>query len=348
MPRCRASAWPMRRTRSSSTAIPAGRLDAGGAPRARPRFVPEERDGRGAVPEMSLAENALLTAHRQQLVTRRGLIRAARSARVRAGDDREVRRQGRPVPRRRRAACPAATCRNSSSDARSCKRPRVMIAAQPTWGVDVGAVGADPPGADRPARRGRRRARRVRGARRAVRDLRPARRDRAGPAVAGQGRCARPTPRRLGLLMGGSFIAAGAHAERRPSARDGAIARADDVHRRSEARPEPSRLMALGVAAARRRGDARRRLRRCSRCWARIRSRHSTSSSSSRSTTLLRRRRAAAQGVAADAVRARPRRRLPRQRLEHRRRRPADDRRDLRRRRRARAARSRRRAACCR
>ena len=37
-------------------------------------FVPEERLGRGAVPEMSLSENALLTAHRRGFV-KGGLIR---------------------------------------------------------------------------------------------------------------------------------------------------------------------------------------------------------------------------------------------------------------------------------
>src|SRR4030095_3834225 len=50
--------------------VSAGTLD-GGARRARGfSFVPEERVAHGAVPEMSLTENALLTAHRQGLVRR--------------------------------------------------------------------------------------------------------------------------------------------------------------------------------------------------------------------------------------------------------------------------------------
>src|SRR5262249_9716809 len=54
--------------------LPVGRLDAAARRALGLAFVPEERLGRGAVPEMSLAENALLTAHRQEL-TRRGVIR---------------------------------------------------------------------------------------------------------------------------------------------------------------------------------------------------------------------------------------------------------------------------------
>ena len=50
-------------------------------------FVPEERLGRGAVPDLSLADNALLTGYVPAARTgmlRRGLISAARSARSRA------------------------------------------------------------------------------------------------------------------------------------------------------------------------------------------------------------------------------------------------------------------------
>src|SRR6185295_7137410 len=54
---------------------PVGRLDADARRALGLAFVPEERLGRGAVPEMTLAENALLSVHRMGLV-RRGFVRA--------------------------------------------------------------------------------------------------------------------------------------------------------------------------------------------------------------------------------------------------------------------------------
>jgi general nucleoside transport system ATP-binding protein len=99
--------------------------------------VPEERLGRGAVPPLSLGHNALLTAHRQGMKNW-GLVRYGKARELR----RRMRRAFRRARRRRvnrPVRCPAATCRNSSSGARSCSSPKVMIVAQPTWGVDVGA-----------------------------------------------------------------------------------------------------------------------------------------------------------------------------------------------------------------
>ena len=99
--------------------------------------IVEERMGRGAVPALSLAENALLTA-------RRGLLR------------------GVFVDRRATARFAklcieqfSVKCRNEQSTARSLsggnlqrfivgreilQQPRVLVVAQPTWGVDVGAA----------------------------------------------------------------------------------------------------------------------------------------------------------------------------------------------------------------
>ena len=88
---------------------------------------------------MSLADNALLTAHRQGL-TRHGFIRHDALAA--------------PSPRRRsrasasRRPAPAASARSLSGGnlqkyivgREVLQGPRVMIAAQPTWGVDVGAA----------------------------------------------------------------------------------------------------------------------------------------------------------------------------------------------------------------
>jgi simple sugar transport system ATP-binding protein len=118
--------------------IPAGRLDAAARRALGLCYVPEERDGHGAVPDMSLEENALLTAYRQRLVTRQGLIR-----------QRAVRAFAQAVISRFdvRTVGPQAAARTLSGGnlqkfivgREVLQGPRVMIAAQPTRGVDIGA-----------------------------------------------------------------------------------------------------------------------------------------------------------------------------------------------------------------
>ncbi len=118
--------------------VPAGRLDAGARRALGLSFVPEERLAHGAVPEMSLAENALLTAQRQGLV-RHGVIRwdAARDYAAAVIAAYNV-----------KAAGPAAAARSLSGGnlqkfivgRELMQHPKVLVAAQPTWGVDVGAA----------------------------------------------------------------------------------------------------------------------------------------------------------------------------------------------------------------
>jgi simple sugar transport system ATP-binding protein len=116
---------------------PAGRLDAGERRALGLAFVPEERLGRGAVPEMSLADNALLTAWRQEL-TYRGTIRTGAMRAYAAA----------VIARFNVKATGPETIARSLSGGNLQKfivgreilqGPRAMIAAQPTWGVDVGA-----------------------------------------------------------------------------------------------------------------------------------------------------------------------------------------------------------------
>ena len=117
---------------------PVGRLDAAQRRSLGLAFVPEERLGRGAVPEMSLADNALLTAYREGMV-RRGFVRADV---VRAYATETIRAYG------VKAGGPDAAARSLSGGnlqkfivGREIRqRPKMMIAAQPTWGVDVGAA----------------------------------------------------------------------------------------------------------------------------------------------------------------------------------------------------------------
>ncbi|MEP7184171.1 MAG: ABC transporter ATP-binding protein, partial [Betaproteobacteria bacterium] len=194
----------------SIAGTPVGRQDAASRRALGLCFVPEERLGRGAVPEMSLAENALLTAHRRQL-TSHGFVRyhAVRDFAAATIADFRV-----------KAAGPQAAARSLSGGnlqkfivGREIRQhPKVLIAAQPTWGVDVGAAAQ---------------------IRQALIDLAD-----AGVAVLvvseeldelfeicdrlaviAQGRLSTPTPvhetnaAEIGMLMSGSFIAAGVHGE---------------------------------------------------------------------------------------------------------------------------------------
>jgi ABC-type uncharacterized transport system ATPase subunit len=192
--------------------VPAGRLDAGARRALGLAFVPEDRLGRGAVPEMTLAENALLTAFRQRLVAG-GLIRmramreyaAATIAAfgVKAGGPDTVAR-----------SLSGGNLQKFVVGREIRQRPKVLIAAQPTWGVDVGAAAL---------------------IRQALVDLRD-----AGVAVLivseeldelfdvcdvvaviAQGRLSAPLPAAetsaaaIGMLMSGAFIAPGTHSARR-------------------------------------------------------------------------------------------------------------------------------------
>ncbi len=100
-------------------------------------FVPEERLGRGAVPTLSLAQNTLLT--RTEAVKAGGWIAQG-----------QVRQMAAELIARFnvRAGGPDAAAKSLSGGnlqkflvgREIAARPRVLIVAQPTWGVDVGAA----------------------------------------------------------------------------------------------------------------------------------------------------------------------------------------------------------------
>ncbi len=118
--------------------VQAGQLDAGRRRALGLGVVTEERLGRSAVPAFSLADNVLLTAHRQDMV-RSGLIR--RTA---------VRAFARRCIERFSVKCPNELAPARSLSGGNLQRfivgrevlqsPRVLLVAQPTWGVDVGAA----------------------------------------------------------------------------------------------------------------------------------------------------------------------------------------------------------------
>jgi len=111
------------------------------SPRSRRKrglhFVPEERLGRGAVPTLSLAQNTLLT--RTEAVNRWGWIDTGRVERL-AQD---------LIARFKVKAGGAGAAAKSLSGGNLQKfivgreieaGPRLLVIAQPTWGVDVGAA----------------------------------------------------------------------------------------------------------------------------------------------------------------------------------------------------------------
>jgi ABC-type uncharacterized transport system ATPase subunit len=118
-----------------------GRNVAGQGPGPRRRaglhFVPEERLGRGAVPAMGLAHNLLLTRH--ETVGRAGFVDfAALRRQATAIIDRfNVRAGGADAPAR---SLSGGNLQKFIVGREIDALPKVLVVAQPTWGVDVGAA----------------------------------------------------------------------------------------------------------------------------------------------------------------------------------------------------------------
>jgi general nucleoside transport system ATP-binding protein len=119
-------------------AVACGRLGAAARRRLGLAAVPEERLGRGAVAELSLTENALLTGTDGAMV-RRGFVRF--------GPLRDFARGVIEAFRVVSAGTEAAAGSLSGGNVQKFiigrevgHAPRALVAAHPTWGVDVGAA----------------------------------------------------------------------------------------------------------------------------------------------------------------------------------------------------------------
>jgi len=117
-----------------------GRLDAAARRMLGFAFVPEDRLGRGAVPEMSLTLNSVLTAHPFDLV-KHGLIDSAGATAFTEECIRQydVRTSG--------SAAEAGSLSGGNLQKFIVGReimlaPQLLFVAQPTWGVDIGAASA--------------------------------------------------------------------------------------------------------------------------------------------------------------------------------------------------------------
>ncbi len=103
-------------------------------------FVPEDRLGQGAVPELSLVKNAILTAYLQGMV-QRGMIRRGR-AETFARDciaENDVRTPG---PEAEAGSLSGGNLQKFIIGRELMLEPKLLFLNQPTWGVDIGAATA--------------------------------------------------------------------------------------------------------------------------------------------------------------------------------------------------------------
>ncbi|TCB58207.1 ABC transporter ATP-binding protein [Acinetobacter terrae] len=100
-------------------------------------FVPEERLGRGAVPNMTLSQNALLTAFRHGF-TRWGLIKfsSCKTFAEQCIEKFGVKASGSDAEAR---SLSGGNLQKFIVGREILQNPKILIVAQPTWGVDVGA-----------------------------------------------------------------------------------------------------------------------------------------------------------------------------------------------------------------
>ncbi len=104
-------------------------------------FVPEERIGHAAVPDMSLVENAVLTGHRTAGFVSRGfmLLRLAGQFAQRVCDGFKVRHPG---IQHAAGSLSGGNLQKYVIGREIQQEPKLLVAMQPTWGVDSGAAAA--------------------------------------------------------------------------------------------------------------------------------------------------------------------------------------------------------------
>jgi ABC-type uncharacterized transport system ATPase subunit len=118
--------------------VPVGHLNADQRRRMGLSFIPEERLGRGAAGALSLSDNALLTAHRLGMVSYGFIRKRARDVFAeRCIEEMDVRCGGH---RSRATSLSGGNLQKFIVGRELMLRPKVLIASQPTWGIDVGAA----------------------------------------------------------------------------------------------------------------------------------------------------------------------------------------------------------------
>jgi ABC-type uncharacterized transport system ATPase subunit len=120
---------------------PAGDADISARRRRGAAFVPEERLGHGAAPRLALSENAILTGHAVAALARgpfvdRGAARRRLDDVVSAFDVRKGRRDPEA------ASLSGGNLQKFVVGREILRKPAILVASQPTWGVDAGAAAA--------------------------------------------------------------------------------------------------------------------------------------------------------------------------------------------------------------
>jgi simple sugar transport system ATP-binding protein len=119
---------------------PVGRRSVNDRRRLGAAFVPEERIGHGAVPNLRLSENVVLTRHATgEEISRAWLINraAARAVEERVGERFDVRRSGADP---KASALSGGNLQKFIVGREIDRTPGVLVVSQPTWGVDAGAA----------------------------------------------------------------------------------------------------------------------------------------------------------------------------------------------------------------
>jgi general nucleoside transport system ATP-binding protein len=119
--------------------VPVGHMGPNDRRRLRGCFVPEERNGHGAVTTMSLAENAFLSGFLRAALARFGIIDNARTFKFAADIIKafDVRTTG---PKAEAKSLSGGNLQKFLVGREVLQDPSVLVINQPTWGVDAGAA----------------------------------------------------------------------------------------------------------------------------------------------------------------------------------------------------------------
>ena len=118
-----------------------GEIGAGGRRRLGLCCVPEERNGHGAVPDMSLVENTVLSGRHRMKLAAGGFIRSGAAA---SFADRIIKEFDVRTPSNSAAArsLSGGNLQKFIVGREVLQDPGVLVVSQPTWGVDAGAAAA--------------------------------------------------------------------------------------------------------------------------------------------------------------------------------------------------------------